>query len=330
MEVPREWLDGYTRQLNGVVDRGQMQLESMLKSLDYSRPVPELREALMAIMEMCCGAASKVAAQEAAIFYDGLRERVIGERMGTTVRDNREPIATEKAVKAFIKKLIEGDYDAFETLCLDRLDYEVKRAAGRCVEFNVGNDPYGEQVRYARVPTGVETCDFCIMLASRGPVYHTPESAGATDHYHKGCDCRVIPFWGTFETGPSRRGSVMSIEGYDPDSLYERYCDYMLNHDFRNRMARAADRARTGRTDSNAQGRETSHPMLWAKAVRDGTVTLKTFGEVQWYIRDATSYEDLFERIKLINKELPYYGLSSKYIHELKMELWRKRKEYVQ
>ena len=329
MEVPREWLDGYTRQLNGVVDRGQMELGRLLGSLDYSRPIPELREALVAIMEMCCGASSRVAAQEAAIFYDGLRERVIGERMGTVARDNRESIATEKAVKAFIKKLLEGDYDAFETLCLDRLDYEVKRAAGRCVEFNVGNDPYGGEVRYARVPTGAETCDFCIMLASRGPVYHTPETAGATDHYHKGCDCRVIPFWGTFDAGPSRRGSVMSIESYDPDALYEQYCDYMLDPSFRNRMATGAARARSGDRGKTAIGRETSHPQLWAKAVRDGTVTLTTFGEVQLYIREATSYEDLFERIKLINRELPHYGLSSKYVYELKQELWRKRKEYV-
>jgi hypothetical protein len=41
----------------------------------------------------------------------------------------------------------------------------------------------------ARVPTGPQTCSFCIMLASRGAVYASRESAGAENKYHDDCDC---------------------------------------------------------------------------------------------------------------------------------------------
>lgn len=326
-EVPRSYLDNYTKAINEVSARGQEYLSGQLKSIDYDRPIADVRQDLIGLMDAVCGGSSQMAAMESAIFYDGLRERVLGSQMGAFAQDMRQPIATEKALKAFIQKLVDGEYDEFEALCLERLDWEVKAAAGRCTQYNAERDPYGGETRYARVPTGEETCDFCIMLASRGPVYHTEESAGAYDHYHAHCDCRIVPFWGTYDAGPSRRGSIMGIEGYDPDALYERYVDQMLNPNFRNRMARAADRARGG--TGNATGRETSHPQLWAKALRDGTVTLGSVGEVQHYIRDAESYEDLFERIKLINKELPYYGLSSNYIRELQRELYDKRKQFI-
>lgn len=327
MEVPRSYLDNYTDAINSVSERGQEYLRRQLRALDYDRPIEDVRRDLIAIMDACCGGSSQMAAMESAIFYDGLRERVVGSQMGALAQDGRTPIATEKSVKAFIQKLLDGEYDEFEALCLERLDWEVKAAAGRCTQYNAERDPLGGETRYARVPTGDETCDFCIMLASRGPVYHTEETAGAFDHWHAHCDCRVIPCWGTFEIGPSRRGSAMSIEGYDPDALYEQYVDRMLDPKFRDRMARAADRAHGG--TGNATGRETSHPQLWAKAYRDGTVTLSSMAEVQTYIRDAESYEDLFERIKLINKELPYYGLSTKYITELQRELSDKRKQFI-
>jgi len=327
MEVPRSYLDNYTDAINQVSQRGQEYLRQQLRALDYDRPIADVRRDLIGIMDACCGGASQMASMQSAIFYDGLRERVVGSKMGAFAQNSRTPIATEKSVKAFIQKLIEGEYDEFEALCLERLDWEVKAAAGRCTQYNVRNDPYAGETRYARVPTGEETCDFCIMLASRGPVYHTEESAGAYDHYHAHCDCRIVPFWGTFEVGPSRRGSAMGVEGYDPDALYEQYVDRMLDPKFRDRMARAVDRAHGG--NGNATGRETSHPMLWANALREGKVTLGSVGEVTRYIEDSKSYEDLFERISLIDKELPYYGLSSKYIEDFRRALYETRKRLI-
>lgn len=69
---------------------------------------------------------------------------------------------------------------------------------------------------WARVPTGNETCAFCLVMCSRGAVYRDAKSAGSRvdseealrlqraglftpeDHmtqWHTGCDCKVVPVW---------------------------------------------------------------------------------------------------------------------------------------
>lgn len=61
-------------------------------------------------------------------------------------------------------------------------------ARGRAIWSYAANaTASGYQIRYARVPQGMETCDFCLMLASRGFVYLTPESAEGWNHTHRGC-----------------------------------------------------------------------------------------------------------------------------------------------
>ena len=69
---------------------------------------------------------------------------------------------------------------------------------------------------FARVPTGAETCTFCLMLASRGAVYHTRKTAGEWRHFHRGCDCKVVP---SFEDDPEAE----LVQGVKPRELYERY-----------------------------------------------------------------------------------------------------------
>ena len=66
---------------------------------------------------------------------------------------------------------------------------------------------------WARVATGEETCAWCLMLISRGPVYQGADKAGLDledleamemiaagedvsgfmDQWHDGCDCKVVP-----------------------------------------------------------------------------------------------------------------------------------------
>lgn len=66
---------------------------------------------------------------------------------------------------------------------------------------------------WARVPTGAETCAFCLMLASRGATYRTAETAGRGKKYHGDCDC----------TPTLVRGPQDYPEGYDPTALYDAY-----------------------------------------------------------------------------------------------------------
>lgn len=61
---------------------------------------------------------------------------------------------------------------------------------------------------FARVPTGAETCTYCIMLASRGFAYRSRESAGHADH--RGCNCLIVA---------GRHGDA--VEGVDESAQYD-------------------------------------------------------------------------------------------------------------
>ena len=116
-------------------------------------------------------------------------------------------------MRAFTQRIVDGKpVEVFNRLVLSRVDWEMKRAAGYSMTENAAHDSLNP--RYARVPTGAETCDFCLMLASRGFVYRSKASAGAVNHWHDGCDCRVAVGW----TG-------MEVEGYDPQAIYDRWQD---------------------------------------------------------------------------------------------------------
>lgn len=69
-------------------------------------------------------------------------------------------------------------------------------------EFNqrVGDDGKARvyPIGWARVLTGRSSCGFCVMLASRGPVYSSVHHAGkgqGRDKFHNNCDCVVVPVY---------------------------------------------------------------------------------------------------------------------------------------
>lgn len=77
------------------------------------------------------------------------------------------------------------------------------------------NSQTGSRIGWARVATGRETCAFCLMLVSRGPVFEDAKDAGLNDEekalellesgadkatlrdlmtrWHPGCDCIAVP-----------------------------------------------------------------------------------------------------------------------------------------
>jgi len=104
-----------------------------------------------------------------------------------------QPTPTEQAegsVRWAIGPLF-GDEPAPDTV-LQRLSGAAQRLVlqpGRdSIYQSASRDPVRTGV--ARVPSGAETCRFCIMLASRGAVYGTLRAAGGDgNHFHDDCDC---------------------------------------------------------------------------------------------------------------------------------------------
>lgn len=90
-------------------------------------------------------------------------------------------------------------------------------AARKTTARNAERD-HDKGVRYARIPTGRETCGWCVMLASRGFVYHSRKSAGdyggRFNYFHDKCDCRV-------QVGDENT----TVKGYDPDWYLKVYED---------------------------------------------------------------------------------------------------------
>jgi hypothetical protein len=104
-------------------------------------------------------------------------------------------------------------------------------AGRRVIQGTVLRDEYA--VGWARI-TDSDPCDFCRMLATRGPVYKSARTAGRTDlhRYHDGCACSVVPLFRTPENlgarqieapGRRRRGSQQqSRSRRGPDGMTDR------------------------------------------------------------------------------------------------------------
>lgn len=211
--VPRGLLDGYTAQLNALSEAGQRLVLRALANARW-RTVAELRRIMSEAMEQVCSVVADDAAVLASEMYDDVRELCLGERLGTVPEGSYDPAATAGAVRALVGSVANtGGTERFGRELSARVDYEVKRAAGESVHRMGKRDP--ADVRFARIPSGVETCPFCLMLASRGFVYDSAQKAEfrkGGGHYHPHCDCRIVPGFGDTE-----------VEGYDPDMLYRKW-----------------------------------------------------------------------------------------------------------
>ena len=216
--VPRSFVDGYADSLESLSDDMRKKLAESLKRINWEAPVADVRNALVTIMQGYCGSSADVAASLAAEFYDGLRERMIGEKYGAVLAPDYSDEAIDQFVRWAVQPLVDEGVDGVQYV-VDRLDerigYEVKRSAGNTVFRNGERDH--RKVRFARVPRGSKSyphgCPFCQMLASRGFVYRNAKTAGEMNHFHADCQCMVVPGFGDNPT----------VEGYDPNEYMNRW-----------------------------------------------------------------------------------------------------------
>lgn len=189
--IPRAAVDFLTEEINGISADAQARVLKVLQGIQWTpENVAECRELVLQALATVMPTYTDMAAQASADFYDAAREMVVGERLGAVAISDYDPRKTEGAVRGFVRFVLDGRVETFNEQVLQRIDYEMKRSAGESMFANGRRDP--RRPKFARVPTGAETCDFCLMLASRGFVYTSEATAGATklDHYHAGC---VLP-----------------------------------------------------------------------------------------------------------------------------------------
>lgn len=218
--ISREDFDAYNRAVEAIAAEAEEAVASSVLEWCRGHPdamVAECRSYAIRCMEGMVQAYDEAAATLAARWYDGVAE---GEGMNlrpaiTSVTYSGKLVADAARYQA--RKLAAGDVEGFAASCGELARNDALKSVNQTVIANCGRDRR-EGVRFARVPTGLETCTFCLMLASRGAVYHTRESAGEFSHYHRRCDCKVVP---GFADDPMAE----LVEGHSPREAREQWLE---------------------------------------------------------------------------------------------------------
>ena len=170
-------------------------------------------EILQTSLPNFCDAAATLSAD----LFDEIAES-LGIDVETQLYDTIDYDKVEQKVRYFAKFLNDGDTERFKREVTDVTRYYVKRSAFE----NMRENCKGQKIKWARVPSGFETCSFCFMLASRGFVYGSEKLAKIAqrtgDTYHTNCDCIIIPGFED-EYGNPR----VKIDGYDPEAMYQNW-----------------------------------------------------------------------------------------------------------
>lgn len=196
----RESLDQIGQQASGYV-------RDAVGSVGESAGVTAHREAAIASLTESVAIHGEMAQALAAQLFDEVCEAEgLGYLPFEMVDGIIDGAMVEEGVRYRARSLVDGDRDGFLDEVGQLADFYARRSNWQSMAENCRRGG----VRYARVPTGNETCDWCIMLASRGFVYWSEASAEHANHLN--CDCVICP------GGPST-----TIDGYDPNALYDQW-----------------------------------------------------------------------------------------------------------
>lgn len=197
-----------TRAQRELVRMAQNELAGFFSAADLSRP-ERVRDALVEIVPLLVREYGELAATVAAEWYESVHP-------GTFLAQTAEGTFPEAGVVQSVRYHSGALFTDDPREALNGLSGALQRFvfySGRnTVARNVQRDP--SRPRFARVTSGAHTCAWCSLMASRGFVYLSRETAGLNDHYHDDCDCQIVAEWDADRA---------HIEGYDPERLRSMY-----------------------------------------------------------------------------------------------------------
>lgn len=216
--LSREAFDRYIRQVSSLADSAGEYVRRMVGAYLGQHPdasVAECREFARQTMSDAVSIYGDASATAAADYYDSVMSAAGNGAKPALLHADVDDEQIERVARYQVGKLVnKGDQLGFARECASYASDATRQAANRTMIKNAQRD--GRRgVRYARVPTGAETCTFCRMLSSRGFVYRSEESANLFGHNHRGCNCAVVP--STDSEG---------LEGYDPDREFDIWQKY--------------------------------------------------------------------------------------------------------
>lgn len=217
--------------INNLSERSSKGLGVLADRVDWSNQV-QARAVYARAYSALLNSGGRAVEQASIVWYNRVRAAELGETIAGVLSD---PNTSSGLVYAAIS----WAFKDHEQLSPDQLRSQVMKRLGQYVGLHLRNrgrqaisdlverDPI--RPRWARVPRG-RTCAWCSMLASRGWVYTSADTAGAVaNSFHADCDCQIVPNWDKAKA---------NIRGYDPEKLYADY-----------REAFAAVRAELGEED---------------------------------------------------------------------------------
>lgn len=216
--ISRNEFNAYNLAVDKIGNKAASDVESSVLNWCRRNPdasVAEKREAAKLIMEGYVQGYDDVASEFAAEWYDhrAKSEGISLDRAITMAVYS--PEKSDAVARYQAKKLAKRGDAAFAKACGEYAKNDALRSLNETIIANVGRDR-DKGARFARVPAGAETCTFCLMLASRGAVYHSRKTAGEFKHFHRNCDCKVVP---GFEDNPDAE----LVEGIKPGEMRDQW-----------------------------------------------------------------------------------------------------------
>lgn len=222
MRVSAAELESYSAQVAAQQRAARAYVETSLRAYLALNPDPsvaDVREHGMQVLAQAYRVYGDRAAYVACQWYDEAMARLGHDLDAAELFNDVDADAIGRGVRYLVGLVADGDPSGYVSRMADKAYDHAMRAANSTMYGNA-NRPADARagVRYARVPTGSETCGFCLMLASLGFNYRSRETAGDVgaqfNSYHDHCDCRVVV-----------GDDLTTVEGYDPDWYYEVYQD---------------------------------------------------------------------------------------------------------
>lgn len=220
MMMSRGEFDEYVNSLNYITEEARTRFANDVWAVwELTRDVDLLRDAISMFGASYAQTYGSVASMMAADLWERIYYNDTGEHMSADVDGGEWDEAMEATADWMLRDGIEDDAQAADAIrrANDRMARYVMAGARLTMTRNTRRayERGARKARWARIPTGPETCAFCIMLASRGFVYLSEESAGGLDpdHYHDNCDCQVVAGF----------SDDSAVDGFDHTELYDMY-----------------------------------------------------------------------------------------------------------
>lgn len=222
MIVTADQINDYSRSIKAI-QRGASNLmyETLepVWGMDGTRMRSSLEKAVRETAPSIARRYGQAAGEVSAELWEDIYGNDTGEREEALLPDiDIDGRFADRAVNAVSTRFEEKDKDAAAAFLASFVTKAVADTARQTQTYNTRRVYKKrmrgwEKARFARIPQGDKTCAFCMMLASRGFVYLSRETAGEFDKYHTDCDCLVV----------SAFSSDAAVEGYDPSELYQMY-----------------------------------------------------------------------------------------------------------